>query len=211
MSAKQAHDTYDRQVLRKVPLREAETMLKTEFGRQVENLLQKGYPNIARVTAEEFTKHIEPLKERINEFATLEKEPKEGHIPFVIVVKSDLVAREKAMQLVELKDKKGFTAMEVDDIKKFKPIEVIELPKEIAYLVVEIDTGKGTLNITPDEAMKLIKKENRARLSIDEGIALTTHYPEVSKKNNGFSLLGSRCGDRRVNTLWISGGKSKLG
>jgi hypothetical protein len=46
---------------------------------------------------------------------------------------------------------------------------------------------------------------------LEEGIALITHYPDVLMKNNGFSLLGSRCGDRRVTALWISGGKPKLG
>jgi hypothetical protein len=81
----------------------------------------------------------------------------------------------------------------------------------MVYLAVDIDTGKGTLNITPDEAMKIIKKENRSPLTIDEGIALITHHAEILKKNNSFSLLGSRCGDRRVPALWISGGKPKLG
>ena len=41
-------------------------------------------------------------------------------------------------------------------------------------------------------------------LTIEEGIALVTHYPEAAARNAGFSLLGSRCGDRRVPALWIS-------
>jgi hypothetical protein len=39
---------------------------------------------------------------------------------------------------------------------------------------------------------------------------LITHFPDILQKNNGFSLLDSRCGDRRVTALWISGGKLKL-
>jgi hypothetical protein len=67
-------------------------------------------------------------------------------------------------------------------------------------------TGKDTLNVTPNEAMNTIQNENRSPLTVEEGIAVITHYPDMSKKNNGFSLLGSRCGDRRVTALWIIGG-----
>lgn len=186
-------------------------MLKHEFDRQVENLIQKGYPGIAGCNGDEFKIKLEPLKEKINELEKFEKEPLQGHVPFVIVVKSDWVDGEKAMQLVERKDKMGFSVMDADDIKSFKPIEGIELPGGMAYLAVDIDTGKETLNITPNEAIKTITEDKRSPLTIDEGIALITHHPEILRKNNGFSLLGSRCGDRRVTALWISGGKPKLG
>jgi len=185
--------------------------LSNEFDRQVENLVQKGYPKVASVKAEEFMKYIDPLTERIRELAALEKEAKEGCIPFVIVVKNDLVAGEKAMPLVDLKGTKGFVGLHPVEIKSFKPIEGLQIPNGMAYLLVDIDTGKGTLNITPDEAMKIIEKENRSPLTIAEGIALMTHYPEILKKNNCFSMLGSRCGDRRVTAMWISYGKPRLG
>ena len=93
----------------------------------------------------------------------------------------------------------------------FKPIEGLQIPHGMAYLLVDIDTGKGTLNITPDDALKMIEKENRSPLTIDEGVALVTHHPEILRNSNCFSLLGSRRGDRRVTALWISGGKPRLG
>jgi hypothetical protein len=186
-------------------------MSRKEFDRQIQNLLQKGYPRLAGVPAEEFTRHIEPLREKIKEVGMLQMEPTAGNIPFVIVVKSEWVAGEKAMQQVELKDKKGFTVMEADDLKRFSPIEGVILPQGMAYLVVDVDSGKKTLNITPDEAIQTIRQENRSPLTIEEGIALITHHPEILSRNNCFSLLGSRCGDRRVTALWISRGKPKLG
>lgn len=186
-------------------------MLNDEFDRQVENLVDKGYADIAGVTKEAFKQHLEPLRDRIKELEKLKKEPREGYVPFVIVVKSDWVDGEKAMQLVKRNDKMGFSVMDIDDINRFKPIEGIELPKGIIYLAVDIDTGKETLNITPNEAFKIISNANRTPLTIEEGIALITHFPDILQKNNGFSLLGSRCGDRRVTALWISAGKPKLG
>jgi len=185
--------------------------LSEEFDRQVENLIQKGYPNAAGVKTKVFLKHIEPLKERIRNLSKREKEAKKGRVPFVIVVKNDLVAGERAMSLVERGNKKGFTIMDAAEIKGFKPLEGVRIPTDAAYLVVDIDTGKETLNITPDEALKIIEKGKRSPLTIDEGIALVTHHPEILMRNGGFSLPGSRCGDRRVTALWISGGRPKLG
>jgi hypothetical protein len=72
--------------------KEAETKLRKEFDRQVDNLVQKGYPKVAGVKAKEFLKHIEPLEEKIRELATLEREAKEERIPFVIVVNMKLMA-----------------------------------------------------------------------------------------------------------------------
>jgi hypothetical protein len=46
---------------------EPETKLSKEFDRQVGNLIQKGYPKVAKVTAEEFTKHIKPLLDHVVE------------------------------------------------------------------------------------------------------------------------------------------------
>jgi hypothetical protein len=194
-----------------VPKKETETKLRKEFNRQVENLVQKGYPKVAGVKSEEFVKHIEPLKERIRELATLEKAAKEGCIPFVIVVKNDLVAPEKAMLLVEREGKKGLISMYPVEPKNFKPIEGVQIPAGMAYLLVDIDRGKETLNVTPDEALKSIAKNNRSPLTIDEGLAIITHYPEFLQKNNCFSLLASRSGDKRVPALWLSEGKPKLG
>ena len=188
--------------------------LRKEFDHQVENLIQKGYPTIASITAGEFMKHIEPLKDRIRELATPEREAKEGRIPFVIVVKNDLIAAESAMPLVEIKDTKGSVGMHPVEPKSFKPIEGLHIPNGMAYLLVDIDTGQETLNVTPHDALKLLQQENRSPLTIDEGIALVTHFPEVlgDKKNySSFSMLGSRRGDQRVPAMWVSYKKPRLG
>ncbi len=185
--------------------------LKKEFDYQVENLVQKGYPEVAGVKTSKFLTHIEPLRERVGELAVPEKDFDEGHLPFVIVVKRDLVAAEKAMLLVERDGKKGFVSMYPVEPKRFNLIEGVSVPQGMAYILVDIDRGKESLNITPDEALKMIRRQRRSPLTIDEGIAIVTHYPEFLKKNNCFSLLASRCGDRRVTALWLSEGRPRLG
>lgn len=185
--------------------------LCNEFDRQIENLVNKGYPETIGVAVEEFTRQIQPLKAQIAGLVTGEAGASEGRIPFVIVISNDMLAGDQAMSRVELKGNSGCTVMEPDDIKKFRPIESVSIPAHLAYLLVDIDTGKETLNITPNEALKIIEAGNRSPLTIDEGIAIVTHHPDILKRNNCFSLLGSRCGDRRVTALWISAGKPKLG
>jgi hypothetical protein len=194
-----------------MPNNEPETKLSKEFDRQVGNLIQKGYPRVAKVTAEELTKHIKLLKERIGELAIRESEAEGERIPFVIVIKSDWVAADIAMPLVDLGGTKGFVGMHPVDSASFRPVKGLQIPDGMAYLLVDIDTGKGTLNITPDDALKIIQRENRSPLTIDEGVAVITHHPEILKNENCFSLLGSRRGDRRVTALWISRGKPRLG
>lgn len=195
--------------------REHREQLRKEFDRQVENLTQKGYPGIAGVTTEEFIKHVEPLKEKLDELATSEIDTKQSyHIPFVIVIKQALVAAEAAMPLIEINGQKGSVAMHPVEPKSFEPIDGLQIPDHVAYLAVDIDTGQETLNVTPHDALKMFQQENRFPLTIDEGIALVTHFPEVltdKKKYNCFSMPGSRGGDQRVPAMWISYKKPRLG
>ncbi len=101
--------------------------------------------------------------------------------------------------------------LERDDLERFAPIDEVELPPGPAYLLRAPDTGTETRNVTPDAALATIREAGRSPLTIDEGIALVTHEPEAVAKNAGFSLLASRCGDKRVTALWISENRPKLG
>jgi hypothetical protein len=185
-----------------------EQLLK-EFERQVATITKKEYSEASGMKPDEYRKIFEPLKEHIREIAQREKEMKEGHIPFVIVIKSDVIAPEKEMPLIELEGKKGYTTMDSDTIKGFKPFEV-KIPNGKAYMAVDIETGKTTLGKTPDEAIKKIKSEDRSPLTLEEGVALITHHPELLK-DNYIWVPGSRHGDDKVASLWLSEGKPRLG
>jgi len=185
--------------------------LKKEFDCQVETLLQKGYPKLAGVSVASFKKALQPLRAKVTKSTLVEINLDEGKLPFVIVIRSEWVTTEKAFQRVERQGKKGFVSMFPVEPESFEPIEGIKIPRSRAYLLLDIDRGKKTLNVAPDAALKMIKKEKRSPLIIAEGIAILTHYPEFLKKNNCFSMLASRCGDRRVPALWLSAGRPKLG
>jgi hypothetical protein len=185
--------------------------LRREFERQVETLIQKGNPAIAGVTEADFLRNVAPLGERIGELAAIAVETPEGRIPFVIVVPAVRLAGERAVSPLELGGKGGFTDMRAEDLARFAPIAGVEVPDGAAYLLLDVETGRDTLNVTPDDALATITAQGRSPLTVDEGIALVTHYPEVLKQQNCFSMLGSRCGDRRVTALWVSRGRPRLG
>ncbi len=187
---------------------ESQVDRRGEFARQIDNLIAKGYPGRAGRREDAFLQHVAPLEARLAELPT---SAVAGRIAFVIVVGNELVPRDKAMPLVELGGKRGFTRMEADDLQRFTPVVGVALPLGVAYLVADVDTGGGTLNVTPCDAIETISREGRSPLTIDEGIALVTHYPEILKAKNCFSILGSRCGDRRIPAIWLSAGRPRLG
>jgi hypothetical protein len=184
-----------------------------EFDRQVATLLERGYPRVAGLAEPEFVGRLEPL--RASAAASLPSGPKDSataRVGFVIVVRGSLVPAETAITLVQRRGKPGFLSMLTpEELATFAPIEAVTLPAGDAYLMRDVDNGRDSLNRTPDAALATILANGRSPLTIEEGIALITHVPEAVATNGGFSLAGSRCGDRRVCALWISKGAPKLG
>ena len=127
--------------------------MSEEFERQVENLIQKGYSQAAQIKAEAFRQQLAPLGKRIKTLAKLEKESQAGYLPFVIVIKSDWIAADKMMPLVEREGQKGFIQLYPVEARNFKPIEDIKIPAGVAYLLVDIDRGEETLNLAPTDAL----------------------------------------------------------
>lgn len=182
--------------------------LTTEFDRQVSTLLQKDYPQAAGISRDDFLKLIEPLKEQLADVKASPLDLEKGTLPFVIVVTSQLVDSEKMMSLVEREGKHGVTILRPLTSKAFAPTTEVTIPTSSVYLLVDIDRGKETLNVRPNEAIVSIKHAGRSPLTLDEGIAIVTQYPEFLMKNNCFSLLASRTGkDQRVPAIWINGKK----
>lgn len=180
-----------------------------EFDRQLETLLEQGYPALAGLSPEAFRRALAPLRALAPEGAA--PAPEEGRVPFVIVIQRALVTAEQAMPRTRRGEKRGIHVFTAGELERFMPIEGVLLPGGVAYLALEIDTGREFLNLTPDEALRGITGQGRSPLTIEEGVSLLTQYPAVLQKNACFSLPGSRSGDRRVAALWISEGRPKLG
>ena len=181
--------------------------LLAEFDRQVAVLIDKDYARASGLQPAEFLERVGALKDLLVDGAA---DPTATY-PFVLVITSDAVPASRSIEFVRRRELSGFTVLDADDLQRFEPIDTVELPRGSAYLVLDVDTGADTKNVTPNDAVERIEAADRSPLTIDEGIALVTQHPEAVAKNGGFSLAGSRCGDRRVCALWISEHRPKLG
>jgi hypothetical protein len=112
---------------------------------------------------------------------------------------------------VELDGRQGFTDLEAADLATFRPIAELEVPAG-PYVLAGFDPGAEFLDVTPEVALSAIVAAGRSPLTIAEGLSILLETPEVLRERNCFSLLGSRCGDRRVPALWIKrDGRPRLG
>lgn len=178
------------------------------FENQITALLLKKYPKAAGISDEKFLDLIKPLKKTVENLPVSHIDLVAGHIPLVLVVKSTLVPTEQAMSRVEKNGKNGITKLFPSKPEDFVAINSVQIPDSPIYLIVNVDRGTSSLNMRPVDALKIIQNEQRSPLTIDEGIAIVTQYPEFLIKNHCFSLLASRNShDKRVPAIWINGQK----
>ena len=177
-----------------------------EFDRQLQTLLDKKYPALAGVAESQLVAHVESLRP-----VAREAEWRPGaHIPFVVVVTSSIVSTVAAVEAFEVAGRSGFTDMQ-DEIDDYRPIDGLTVPDAAAYLLLDVDTGAGTLNVRPNDALPLIIGQGRSPLTVDEGVAVVTQFPEVFKARNAFQALGFRAANKRIPSFWISKGAPRLG
>ena len=181
------------------------------FLQQVERLVALGYPRLLEMDASTFRAALAPLEEHIPEEDYIEPDLEHGVASFVIVIHAPLAPVRVMLPLVERRGKAAIERLFPVQPEQFQPTSVVDLPAGHAYLMLDIDRGKDTLNVTPDAALELLIGLGRSPLTMEEGVALLTHFPELLQPNNCFSLLASRCSDKRVPALWLSEGRPKLG
>lgn len=175
--------------------------LEDTFDGQVATLLRKGYP-------ERVVELARPLRAKLAGLELPALDLDAGTLPFVLVVKSSVLATEAAMTAASKDGKPGITKLFPLGPADFTTIDAVTIPASGAYLLVDIDRGKDSLNLPPSAAFEIIAKRQRSPLTIDEGIAIVTQHPEALIKNNCFSMLASRhTGDQRVPAIWINGQK----
>ncbi|QYC45510.1 hypothetical protein Nocox_39835 [Nonomuraea coxensis DSM 45129] len=186
-----------------------------EFDRQVHNLIERDYPAMAGLTPEQFQSLAEPLRDLAATTGSLACESGAGRLPFVLVVTRQVVPIEQTMPRTTLhgKPKPGFVdhSFEPGSLERFVAIPETGLPEQQVYLLTDIERGEEFCGAVPQDAMNTIAARGRTLLTIEEGIAVITQFPEILVKNKCFSLGGSRSGDRRVPALWISQNAPKLG
>ena len=181
------------------------------FDRQISTLLEQGYPGLTGMSERTLLGHCERLRRRLRSVATGPLDLAAGRIPFVLVVSGRCLDTAAAMARVRRDGRPGLVSMKPVMPADFAPLSSLRLPGSPVYLLGGFDRGDVYRNVAPEDALRRIRKQGRSPLTIEEGVAILTHYPEVLVKNHCFSLSGSRRQDQRVPALWLSGGRPKLG
>jgi len=105
-----------------------------EFDHQVNNLISKGYPQLAQQTEEQFVSSLIPLKEKLASFDLKEKDLENGYLPFIVVVQINNVNLEKLVALIQKDGKSGVTKLFPLQTKDFQTVNETEIPNTRAYL-----------------------------------------------------------------------------
>jgi hypothetical protein len=179
---------------------------EAELERQVGVLLAKGYPALAGLDERSFTSLVDPLRELLPKASA----SSETAIPFLLVVTSALVPTASAVERFEVGGRAGWTDMQ-DELADYRPIPGVEVPESPVYLVVDVETGADTLDVRPDDALPVITGRGRTPITVDEGVALVTQFPEVFTARNAFQALASRASNKRIPSFWVSKGAPRLG
>jgi Family of unknown function (DUF5701) len=186
-----------------LPLVAVPTETDLEFDRQIDGLVATGLPEHLDLSAACFRARLEPLRDLLPQPA----EDGAG-IPFVVVV-PDLPVVE-VLGSVHGTGGAGFTTMEPEDLASFRPLPELGVPAA-PYLLLDVDPGPDTLNVTPADVAPRLAAAGRSPLTIAEGLAVLVSDHGVLRSRNCFSLLGSRAGDKRVPALWVSERRPRLG
>ena len=181
------------------------------FDRQISTLIEKGYPALTGMSERTLLGHCERLRRRLRSVSTGALDLAAGRIPFVLVVSGHRLEAAAAMGRVRRDGRPGLVSMRPVTPADFAPLSFLRLPGSPVYLLGGFDRGDNNRNVTPEDALRRIRKDGRSPLTIEEGVAVLTHYPDVLVPNHCFSLPGSRREDQRVPALWLSAGRPKLG
>lgn len=180
--------------------------LAAELDRQISTLVDHGYPELAGLDLAAFCAYVDPLHDLLDGLPA----PTGSNFPFVLVVTAALVPTVAAVERIDVRGKQGWTDMH-DELGGYRPIGGVDVPDSPVYLLADVSTGPETLDVRPNDALPMIEAAGRTPLTVDEGVALATQFPELFAERNAFQALGSRTDNKRVPSFWVSKGAPRLG
>lgn len=193
-------------------------MLDREINRQIDAYINRGYPELARVSVEDFRELFEPIRRQLHALNPSITKESRAHKSLVLVVTRDLIAPEARVQMLRLSNSrkpgivdKNHWSDSVQGLTPYLPLTHLGVPSTPIYALISVERGDDYRNVAPEDAMQALAALARTPLTIDEGISFATVHEDVLEKNHCFMLGGSDRGDRRMPALWISESAPKLG
>ncbi len=147
------------------------------FAQQINTIMERKLHIPTGLSESDFVnRHIMPLKQLLVENYRDTKMAK-SHIPILIVIPHPIVPLSYQLESI----RESMNDMQLEHIIKpewFENAEGVSTPDK-PYLLLDVETGYAMKNITPKKCVKTFNDEGRFPLTVDEGIALICHFPEV--------------------------------
>jgi hypothetical protein len=138
------------------------------FDRQVNRLIELGYPEVMRTTTRAVMRLLDPLQgEALG--------PETHDIPFLVAIPPILVSVGDQLSLVRHEGGGVTQFLEDADLVNRSGLETPEGP----YLLRGVDVGDELRGLSPESASRRVIDAGRSPLTIAEGAALLSHYPHI--------------------------------
>jgi hypothetical protein len=152
-------------------------ILEELFAKQVKTIMVRKFHIPAGLSETDFVnRHIMPLKKLLVK-KIIDTKIEENHIPILLVIPNTVVPL--SYQLERARENINDTRLNhVIEPEWFENAKGVSTPVK-AYLLCDVETGYAMKNTTPKSCVKIFDAGGRLPLTVDEGIALITHFPEV--------------------------------
>jgi hypothetical protein len=158
------------------------------FAKQIRTIIERKLNLPTGLSESEFVnRHLMPLKQSLAQNIK-DTKGEESRIPLLIVVPNSVVPLSYQLERI----RESMDDMRLEHIIKpewFENAKGVSTPGK-PYLLVDVETGHGMKNTTPKKCVETFTDEGRFALTVDEGIALILHFPEVLE-NHWIDLPGS--------------------
>jgi hypothetical protein len=129
--------------------------------------------------------------------------------PLLSIRVDPLLDAEAAMPHTRQGQHPGYVDMRPVLPSSFRP--VADVPSE-PYDLEGVDLGADLLDVAPRDALSTILEAGRSPLTLEEGVAVLLAHPGILRERNCYQMLGSRAGDKRIASLWVTrDGRPRLG
>jgi hypothetical protein len=147
------------------------------FYQQIKTIIEKKFHVPTGLSESDFiNRHIMPLKQLLVENDN-DTKTDESRIPILVVVPHTIVPLSYQLERI----RESINDIQLEHIIKpewFENAQGVSTPDK-PYLLVDVETGYAMKNITPRKCVQSFRDAGRFALTLDEGIALISHFPEV--------------------------------
>ena len=147
------------------------------FSKQANRIIERKLYMPSGLSESDFINgHIMPLKQLLVD-NNVKKKFNKNRIPVLVVVPNTIVKLSYQLERIResINDTKLNYLIKPEWFENAKGVSTPDRP----YLLFDVETGYAMKNTTPKQCVKTFNEKGRLALTIDEGIALITHFPEL--------------------------------